>query len=218
MKISAKTINILKNFTAVNPSIVIKPGNKIKTISTSRTVLASAEVMDTFERPVAIYNLSQFLACLSMFTDPDVEFGDGSAVISDNNNSFVYYYADPSIILTPPDKDLVIPSVDAEFKLEAKDLSNVLKAMSILELPEVAVVGDGETISIQALDTRNSGSNIFKIDVGSTTRVFKAVFKAENLKIANDSYQVIISSKGIAKFTGNEATYFITIEANSSTF
>jgi hypothetical protein len=153
-----------------------------------------------------------------MFNDPDVEFGDGSAVISDNNNSFVYYYADPSVIITPPEKDLVMPSVDAEFKLQDKDLGNVIKAMSILGLPEIAVVGDGETISIQALDTRNSGSNVFKIEVGSTERTFKAVFKAENLKINPDTYQVLISSKGIAKFIGNEATYFITIEANSSTF
>jgi len=216
MKISTKTVNILKNFSTINSSIIVKAGNTLKTISPGKTVLARAEVADTFDRDFAIYNLSQFIACLSMFNDPDVEFGETAAVISDSKNSFVYHYADASIIMAPPEKDIQIPSVDAEFKLQNSDLTNAMKAMSILALPEIAVVGDGSKITLQAVDSRNSSSNVYKIVVGDTDKTFRAIFKSENLKMIPDTYDVVLSSRGISKFSGVEATYFVAIESTST--
>lgn len=216
MKISSKTLSILKNFSSINPSIAVNPGSTLKTISRGKTVLARADVTEVFERPFAIYNLSQFIACLSMFSDPEIEFHDSHAVIGDGRNSFVYYYVDRSVILSPPDKDIQIPAIDAEFKLETSDLNNVLKAMSILELPEIAIVGDGNAVTLQAVDSRNDSSNAFKIEVGATDKTFRAIFKSDNLKMAPDNYEVVLSAKGISKFVGTEATYFITIETSST--
>lgn len=217
MKISSKTLSVLKNFSTINPSIAVNPGSTLKTISRGKTVLARSDVTETFERPFAIYNLSQFIACLSMFNDPDVDFQDKHAVISDGvNSSFVYYYVDRSVILSPPDKDIQIPAVDAEFNMQTSDLTNVLKAMAILELPEIAMVGDGSTVTLQAVDSRNDSSNAFKVYIGATNKAFRAIFKSENLKLIPDNYNVVFSSKGIARFVGTEATYFITIESSST--
>lgn len=216
MKINSKTLNILKNFATINPSIVVKPGNILKTISSSKTILARAEVPDTFEYPFAIYNLSQFIGCISMFTDPNFDFNERSVNISDAKNEFVYYYADSSIIVAPPEKDINIPSVDAEFKISATDIPNVTKALSILELTEIAFVGDGNNIMIQAVDSKNQSSNQYSIKVGATDKVFKAIFKPENLKMIPDDYIVTLSSKGISRFQGAEATYYVAIEATST--
>jgi hypothetical protein len=216
MKINNKTLNILKNFATINPSIIVKPGNILKTISSSKTILARAEVPDTFEYPFAIYNLSQFIGCISMFTDPDLDFEESSVTISDGKNKIVYHYADSSIILAPPEKDINIPSVDAEFKISATDIPSVAKALSILELTEIAIVGDGDNIFIQAVDSKNSSSNQYSVKVGATDKVFKAIFKPENLKMIPDDYIVTLSSKGISRFVGTEATYFVAIEATST--
>jgi len=216
MKINNKTLNILKNFATINPSIIVKPGNTLKTISSSKTILARAEVPDTFEYPFAIYNLSQFIGCISMFTDPDLDFDESSVTISDGKNKIVYHYADSSIILAPPDKDINIPSVDAEFKISATDIPSVAKALSILELTEIAIVGDGDNIFIQAVDSKNPSSNQYSVKVGATDKVFKAIFKPDNLKMIPDDYIVTLSSKGLSKFTGTEATYYVAIEATST--
>jgi hypothetical protein len=216
MKINNKTLNILKNFATINPSIIVKPGNILKTMSSSKTILARAEVPDTFEYPFAIYNLSQFIGCISMFTDPDLDFNESSVTISDAKNEFVYYYADSSIILTAPEKDITIPTVDAEFKISATDIPSVTKALSILELTEIAFVGDGNNIMIQAADTKNLSSNKYSVKVGATDKVFRAIFKPENLKMVSDDYIVTLSSKGISKFVGAEVTYYVAIEATST--
>lgn len=216
MKINNKTLNILKNFATINPSIIVKPGNILKTISSSKTILARAEVPDTFEYPFAIYNLSQFIGCISMFTDPDLDFDESSVTISDGKNKIVYHYADSSIILAPPEKDINIPSVDTEFKISATDIPSVAKALSILELTEIAFVGDGDNIFIQAIDSKNPSSNQYSVKVGATDKVFKAIFKPDNLKMVPDDYVVTLSSKGLSKFVGTEATYYVAIEATST--
>jgi len=216
MKINNKTLNILKNFATINPSIIVKPGNTLKTISSIKTILARAEVSDTFEYPFAIYNLSQFIGCISMFTDPDLDFDESSVTISDGKNKIVYHYADSSIILAPPDKDINIPSVDAEFKISATDIPSVAKALSILELTEIAIVGDGENIFIQAIDSKNASSNQYSVKVGATDKVFKAIFKPDNLKMVPDDYIVTLSSRGLSKFAGTDATYYVAIEATST--
>jgi hypothetical protein len=216
MKINSKTLSVLKNFAGINPSIIVKPGNVVKTLSGGKTVLARAVVPDTFEKQFAIYNMSQFIACISMFTNPDLDFGETSVRISDTNESFTYHYADPSIIVSPPDKDITVPSEEARFRLTNADFSNVAKALGILGVPEVAVVGDGDKIMLQAVDSKTTSSNFYSVDVGETDKVFRAIFKSENLKMIPDDYEVVLSSAGISKFSGAEATYFVAIEASST--
>ena len=216
MKISPKTLNILKNFSNINQSIVVKPGNVLKTLSSGKTVLARAEVPDTFEKHFAIYNLPQFIACISMFNAPELEFDDHSVRIADSNKSFVYHYADASIIIAAPDKDISIPTEDARFNLTNADFTNVTKALGILGMSELAIVGDGEKLMLQTVDSKNTGSHVYSINVGETDKVFRAIFKSENLKMIPDDYTVVLSSAGISKFSGNEATYFVAIEATST--
>jgi len=216
MKLNPKTVSILKNFSTINPSILIKPGSTLKTISPTKTVMAMAEIPDTFDNMFAIYNLSQFLACISMFNNPELEFSSSSVSVSDGNRSIVYHYADPSVVLAPPDKDIVLPSKDAKFRLENKDIQDVTKALGILGLPELAVTGDGTNIILQAVDSKNQSTNHYSIIVGETSKVFRAIFKAENLKMTAGDYDVTLSSKGISYFQGIEASYYIAIEASST--
>jgi hypothetical protein len=215
MKLSARTLHLLKNFSTINPSIVLKPGGIATTISPNKTILARASIGDEIPNVVAIYNLSRFISTLSLFENPDLDFSDKSVRISDGSRSVVYHYADASIIMVPPEKQIKLPSTDAECFITNKDFQNITKALSVLGLPEIAIVGDGENISLQAIDTKNP-ADTFSIIVGQSSNVFRAIFKSENLKIMDGDYTVSISSKGISQFVGTEVSYWIAVEATST--
>lgn len=216
MQLSAKSVNVLKNFSTINPSIVLKPGNVISTISPNKTIVARATVPDEFQGVYGIYLLNRFISTLSLFENPELEFGSESVTIRSDNRSTVYHYSDPSVIMVAPEKELKLPSVDVEFNLTNKSLQAVTKALGILGLPEIAVVGDGETVSLQAIDSKAGSADTYSINVGETDLVFRAIFRAENMRMMDGDYAVKISSKGISQFIGLEATYWIAIEATST--
>ena len=216
MKIDTDTINVFKNFAKINPSIVVQEGNVLKTISPTKTIMAKAKVKTDFGKRFAIYNLDRFISIVSTFTDPEFKFGDKSVDISDNNRKTHYVYADENTVTKAPDREINLPSVDVTFKLTNTDLKDVEKAAGILALPEIAVVGDGNNLLLQAVDTKNPTGDVYSIQIGTTDKAFKAIFKAENIKIIPGDYEVSISSKGISHFVHEDVEYFIAVESTST--
>lgn len=221
MKISQETIEVLKNFTTINQSIYVKPGNVLRTISPTKAIFAVATVTDEFKMPFGIYNLSQFLACLSMMQNPELDFQSKVVTISNNDGRLDYYYCDENVVMSAP-QSLNMPTGYVDFTLKGNDLANVLKAMNILELPEIAIVGDGNKITVEVFNSKiindTTKSNTYRVKVGDTDKTFRAVFKGENLKMTAIDHDVVMSPKGIAKFTGPMITYYVTVEANASTW
>ncbi len=216
MKLSPETITILKNFSVINQSIIFKAGNTIKTISPQKTVMAFATVNDEFPREAGIYNLSQFLATMSMYNDAELEFADKTVTISQGKSSSVMAYSDASMIIAPPEKEIKLPAVDVAVKVSSSDLQNVIKATSVLGLPEVAFVGENGSCYLKAIDSSNPSANSHKVEVGETDDTFTLIIKTENLNILPGDYNVELCSKGISKFEGDQATYFIAIESKST--
>lgn len=217
MKIDANTIAVLKNFAKINPSILIQEGNVLKTMSTSKTIMAKATVPTNFPKRCAIYNLDKFLSTLSLYNDPELNFSENSIGISDANRQGRCVYADESNIVKAPDKELNLPSVDASFRLTNETLKDIEKALGVLSVPEIVVVGDGSDITIQAADTKNPSGDTYSIKIGTTDKTFKTIFKSENIRIIPGDYDVEISARGISRFRGKEAEYWIAVE-QSSTF
>ncbi|QMP83870.1 MAG: DNA polymerase processivity component [Caudoviricetes sp.] len=215
MKISTNTINVLKNFAKINPSMVFPEGNVLKTISPSKTIMSKAIVQENFPKRFAVYNLNQLISTVSLVSDPVLKFTDNSINIVSGNEKFDLVYTDETNITKAPDKEIVLPSVDVSFTL-TQDLFNKLeKAAGVLSLPEVAVVGDGSKIYIQVYDSKNATGNTYSVEIGETTKSFKAIFKLDNLKLISGDYEVTISSKGISHFLGKEAEYWIAVEQHS---
>jgi hypothetical protein len=206
----------LKNFAKINPSIVVQEGNVLKTISPTKTIMAKAKVKTDFDRRFAIYNLDRFISIVSTFTDPDFKFGDKSVDISDNNRKTHYVYADESTVTKAPEREINLPSVDVTFRLTNDNLKDVEKAAGILALPEIVVMGDGKNLYLQAADSKNPSGDIYSVQIGDTDKAFKAIFKAENIKIIPGDYDVNISSKGISHFVHDDVEYYIAVESSST--
>jgi hypothetical protein len=216
MKIDVDTVNVLKNFAKINPSIVIQEGNVLKTISPTKTIMAKAKVKTEFNQRFAIYNLDRFISIVSTFTDPEFKFGDKSVDISDNNRKTHYVYADESTVTKAPDREINLPSVDVTFRLTNDNLRDVEKAAGILALPEIVVMGDGKNLYLQAADSKNPSGDVYSVQIGETDKAFKAIFKAENIKIIPGDYDVNISSRGISRFENNDVEYYIAVESSST--
>lgn len=216
MNFDSRTLQILKNFSTINPSILFKPGSVLATISPTKTIMARAKINETIESPFAIYDLSRFLSTLSLFENPELSVETGSMKIKQGSKKINYTFAEPSMIVSPPEKEIKLPDPEVEFVLSADNLQELLKALSVLSLPEIAVVGDGSTVSVQVLDSKNPSGDVYSVAVGETTNTFRMIFKAENLKLLPGSYEVRISSKGLSHFSSSEVEYYIAVEASST--
>ena len=218
MFLSQETVAILKNFSTINQSVLIKPGKRLRSMSVMKNILVEAEVTEEFDSEIGIYDLNQFLNCLSLIPGAEVTVSENSLVISDNQNSIDYRLSDPSVIAAPPDKELKLPSEDVCVVLSEEHLETVKKAAAVLQIPDVSLVGDGTRIKLCVRDKKNSSSNSYSIDVGDTTHVFQFNLKVENLKMMTGDYDVLISSKNLAQFTSHSRpiVYYIAVEPDST--
>lgn len=216
MKLSNETIAILKNFSTINQSIVLQEGNKLETISPQKTIMAKATVPDNFPRKAGIYNIPRFLSVCSMYADPELNFEENAITITEGKSKARYIYADPSMILTPPDKEIKLPSTDVSVTISSEDLTKVLKATNVFQLPEVAFVGEEGTCYLRAIDSENPSADSFGVELGETEDTFSLIIKAEYLQLIQADYKVDLSSKGISRFESEKATYFIAVESKST--
>ena len=220
MKLSDKTIDLLENFSSINQSILVKKGTKLRTISVMKNILAEAEVDENFEKDFGIYDLPQFLNGVGLMNDPDIDLKhDSYMIIREGKTTKVKFaFADPEVIITPPEKPISLPSVDVCFQLESVQLQKLLKASSVYQLPDLAAIGNGEEITLVVRDKKNDNSNEFALTVGKTNKTFEFNFKIENIKLIPGSYDVVISKKLLSKFTNSNYNldYYIALEPDSS--
>jgi hypothetical protein len=216
MKLDNATLQVLKNFASINKNIMFKPGNVIRTISSTKSVLARATISQEFDKSFAVYDLSRFIGTLSLFNEPEIDVKDSHVVISEGNNKFNYAVTDPSLIIVPPDREIELPNPEVNCLITEEALNRVMKALSVSQLPEIAIVGKDGQILLQAVDTRGTTNDSFSVVVGETNARFRMVFRSDCIKLIPGSYDVSISSKGLSHWKGASVEYWIAVESNSS--
>lgn len=216
MKIDEQLTEVLNNFAQINPSIVFKPGSEVSTMKPTKSVMGKAKVNNQFDSTFAVYSLSMFLQVISQFESPSITVLDSKMRIKDLEREVDYTFCDPKLIVTAPDKGIKLPTVDVEFNLSNEAFTQLRKFAAILGSPEVAVVGDGESMYITALNTKNSSDNQFRRRIGETKHSFRLVFLVENLTLLPRDYHVRISSKGLSHFEATDVEYWVAVEANST--
>ncbi len=219
MKLSDNTLTVLKNFAGINNSILVKEGKRLRTISVAKNILAEAEIKEDFPKDFAIYDLNQFLNGLSLHQDPDLDFKEDSYVtIREGKRRVKYFFADPNVIISPPEKEINLPTQDVCFQLDSSTLEKLLKAAAVYQLPDLSAVGEAGVIKLVVRDKKNDTSNEFAIVVGETDKEFSFNFKVENIKIIPGAYNVVVSSKLLSEFknTKYDLKYYIALEPDST--
>ncbi len=219
MKLSDKTLNILKNFSNINQSILFKQGNKLRTISVMKNILAECTIQEEIPKDFGIYDLNQFLNGLSLYQNPELDFSnEGYLSMKEGKMRSKYFFADPNIIIVPPDKEIVVPSEEVNFDLDTQQLNNLLKAAAIYQLPDFCVVGEAGVVKLVVTDKKNDTSNDVSVIVAETENEFSFNFKVENIKIIPGTYEVSISKKLLSKFSSKnyDLNYYIALEPDST--
>ena len=174
MKLTDSTLAVLKNFAGINNSILVKKGNQLRTISVAKNILAEAEIPEDFPRDVAIYDLNQFLNGLSLHQDPNLDFTEDSHItIKEGRRRVKYFYADPQVIIAPPDKEINLPTQEVCFQLESTSLEKLVKAAAVYQLPDLSVIGANGEITMVVRDKKNDTSNEYAVNVGETDSNFE---------------------------------------------
>ena len=215
MKLSNETKEVLKNFSTINQNLVIKQGSNISTMSAMKNIIANAKVTEEFPKEFAIYDLNEFLAALSLFAKPELDFKDDFVMFTEESKALKYWYSDPSVVTTPQ-KEITMPSVEISYKLSSSTLSEVQRAAAVIGAPDMLL----ENGKLKVTDKKNSTANGYEtpLDVGENDAKYKFWFKVENLKIIPGTYDVEMSAKKISRFknTSVDVEYFIALEPESS--
>jgi hypothetical protein len=217
MKLSNETKEILKNFSTINQNLVIKEGSKISTMSAMKNIIANASVTEKFPQEFAIYYLNEFLAVISLFDKPELDFKDDFVIITGegSKDKVTYWYSDPSVVTTPQ-KEITMPSVEVSYKLSSSTLSEVQRAASVIGAPDMLL----ENGNLKVTDKKNGTANDYEtpLDIDKNDSKYKFWFKVENLKIISGTYDVEMSEKKISRFknTSVDVEYFIALEPESS--
>ena len=221
MNISEETLDVLKNFASINPNIVIKPGQQLKTISEAKNIMASAEIVEDFPQEFGIYDLNEFLSAINLVSPASLSFDDKSTTISNGSASCKYYFSE-SDILTTPQKDITMPECEFGVSIEQNVLDQLRKAAAVLGHTELDLTGENGVISATVLDEKDPTANIFSIVLDRENECkndFNFVINIANLKLLPGDYYVSISSKLISNWTNVSRTapvnYFIALEKTS---
>jgi hypothetical protein len=221
MEISATTVNVLRNFAGINSNIVIKPGNKLMTISEAKNILAEATVPEEFNSQVGIYDLQEFLNVLGLVDKPRVRFEEMYMNIGGISGREVvkYYYADVDM-LTSPSKPIVMPEPDVWFTLDESTLSGLKRASAVFGHGQLAIEPSDGCIRLSVVDPENTTANEYSIDVdgGYNSSDFKFMLNITNLRMVPDTYDVKISKQLISQFTneGGDLNYWVALEKSST--
>jgi len=221
MKLSEHTVDVLKNFATINQNLVIKEGSTLSTMSAMKNIVAKADVEESFDKEVAIYDLNEFLASISLFTSPVLDFKEGFVTIKEENSStsLKYFYSDPSVV-TSPSKTITMPSKEVSFTLNGDNLNKLKRAAGVIQAPDLVLEKKDADVFLTVKDKKNDTANTFSVDVDTITEGsnFKFYYKVENLKVMEGNYDVEISSKNIShlKSTNKAVEYWVALEPESS--
>lgn len=218
MKLETRTMQVLKNFALINPSMLFREGVVQSTISPQKTILARTTLTQVIPKEFAIFELSRFLGVLSLFSDPDLEFDESKVVITQGRQRVEYTFADPDMVVASPTKTPNVESPEVNFKLTIDDLKSTMSALGALQATHIVVEGDGENVTVGVGKPSDPTADTFKIDVGTSNHSFKFAFKADFMKLLPGDYDVYISSKNIAHMKGSDVEYWIMADANHSNF
>lgn len=216
MKFNARTLQILRNFSTINQSIVFKPGTRLTTLSPTKSVMARATVETEFESSFAIFDLPNLLGALTLFEDPELSASSQVLEIREGGRRMNYMLADLSLVVEPPSKDVELPSPEVQFTLKSDEFSRLMKALAVIGAPQLAVTGDGETMYFETHNAKNPSESTYRVEVGKTDKKFKLIFLAENIKLMPGDYEVQISSRGLSHFKGVDIEYWIAVEHTST--
>lgn len=203
MKLSKRTLRILKNFSELNTNLLIaKNTNEISSINAIRSVYSMNFIDEKFENEVRIYDTKEFLKMYNSLVDPEITKVDDKFMhIKSKDVSLKYPMWNKSTLIYPT-KSVSMPNkINYTFKLSKEVLTRILKLAKIRNLYDVLFYANSKTLTVSVRDNEWTGSGEVSFLIGKTKdhyRTFMKVVNLSNLLLVD--YDVTISSQSITMF------------------
>ena len=218
MKLSQDTLAILKNFSIIQPNLVVEPGSTISTLAEAKHIMAEATIDETFNHKFGIYDLNEFLSAVSILEDPELDISDSLMTIKADKARVNYHFADTEI-LTTKTQSIQMPPADISFTFTEQAINNIRRAAGALNLdtPILSITVEGEDIVAKVLCINNPSSNSYSLIIGKHEgEPIESDFRFDinNLKLINGDYTVDITKKLISnwKHQSKQIQYWIALD------
>ena len=217
VKLSRDTLDILANYSAINPSIVVSAGSQLRTISNAEHILSKYVCAEEFPKDFAIYDLSNFLNVISLFEDPTLDFAnDNYVTIRSGSKYSKYYFSNPEITLkAAPNRDVKIPGFDIQFDVAENDIKSLKKAANIFSLEDMTIAIQEGKVVATVCDLEDDTSNTYEQSFqGDFTGEFSVNMKVDNLVLLPGDYSTSVASVGISEWKSKnlDLVYYIALE------
>jgi len=214
INISKNTISILKNFSSINSNLLVKPGNKISTISPGKNMMAEAIVDEQFEIEFGIWDLNKFLGVLSLFSDPALDFHEKYVEIQGPDSKVKFFYSEPKL-LTVPTKSVKMPETVSVFTIYQDTFTQMMKASSVLQLPQITFISAENGLSAKLHDEEDATSNNYTVNLADADTEFEVTFDMEHLRLLPGDYEVTVSQGPVVQFKNLsvDLTYWIAVKS-----
>ena len=207
-----RTFEILKNFSGINKSCLIREGDVIRIMNPEKTVFAQARVDDVFPREFGVFDLPSLLSAISLFQDAEITYEEDHLLIQEGRRKTRFYYTNTRHIKAAPAGDIKLPPTMMSFLLEKKELEDMLKASSVLKLTNLYITGN-KVVCKNADGTGNDYELLIEnINVGKDINVedIQININIDTLKLIPADYDVSVTEKAILfKSTTSELQYVV---------
>lgn len=224
MKLSNRTIKILKNFSDHNSGIFLRQGKLQRTVdkATGTVLFADAEIDEDFPIDFGIIDLKSFLNCLTSIENPDVVFSENEAVIKGEGFEVLYRSSPEVMIVCPPPGKITLTNKLVTFKLSKESFRKILSLSSMIQLNDFKIVGQSGKLFIQTEDGSRDEGNSVKLDLSEYEgEDFSMPFDSSYLNFLDDDYVVTVykDGKGAAQFVSGDGrlVYSLPRKANKRT-
>lgn len=216
MKLDDVTVNVLKNFQTINPSIQFKEGNEITSTSPTKTIIARATVPNSFPQDFCIYDLRRFISVTSMLKSAEIDFNETYLTFVEGKKKIKYAYCEPEAIVVPRKEPKKFPEADIffEFTLTAETIKEAIQGMNVLGHEMLVFKGQDGILSISSKTDVNSDT--FSIEIGETDKTFSFIFEQSKLNLLAKDYKASLSKKKHMYLEGEGIEYWISAHKNSS--
>jgi hypothetical protein len=221
MILSEKTLDVLKNFSTINPGIFINPGKTIKTIGKNKNILAEYVADEEFKQKFGIYELPSLLAILTLEKgNTEIDFTKDSLKIVSlaGRRKMEYRFCGEEMVTVPPEKGIQMPKTDIVFDLSAADLEIIERSVRVLSSTNITLVSNGKKVKIKNYDASNDAAATSELEIcDGNGDSYEIIYKVESWKMYPGDYTVSVSSKGVSHFKNKNMNlqYWITNEPGS---
>lgn len=202
--------------------IVVHPGSVVHTLSDFGSVYMEAHVKETFENPLKIFNLSEFLNVVSLLTTndeaPEIEIEEKVVRLVGKSGVATFVQADESQIKhRPAGKKLQEYEALSEFVLDPEIISTIKATQKTLK--HCVFHCEGSNVTLHVKDIKDPSTTVLSFQVGDGIKDFSAICLSDvfsKLIPVEDGYNISITEKLIkASSRDGKITYWMGLEQES---